>query len=546
MIAHLLALALLPGQKPTVSINAQDGAVITGEKTFRASVVSKAPVTQVEFYVDGELRETDTSTPYEFKVDSLAEKDGDMTLKFSAYNTEGQSASKSLRVRIDNQLGKGADFHVERAREMLTESKWDAAILSGRIAMKAQANYVPAQLVIARAYFGKGVLDSAQKFAEDAVAADPKNAEAAELLAAINLHKAFSTYNRGGDRKETLAVISTAMKAAVETRRSLLAAAFERVGAPTDSNLLAYADAALRAGRYNSAANVLAPAFIKDNRRSEVANRLAYAQLRMGRIQDAAATMATHKKYGVLDGYGFALQAIVEAEQGNWNGSDDAMREAVLSDGENLGVRTAQAYLALKKGNRSNLQQLANQLAKDEGQRSEVNLYLTALYHSLNNYEASRKHFERGVLAEPTNYDIYIERANESIAMSTGGKVSGDDAKLEMESAKILLETALIARPESQEALTGMALLLLMQNKGEDALKYATAATSASPSYAAGHYALAAVYGALGRTPEATASLNKAGQLDKANLEGRSLPTAKIAWQHFVRHGRSALLVPPK
>ena len=73
-----------------------------------------------------------------------------------------------------------------------------------------------------------------------------------------------------------------------------------------------------------------------------------------------------------------------------------------------------------------------------------------------------------------------------------------------------------------------------------------TAATSASPSYAAGHYALAAVYGALGRTPEATLSLNKAGQLDKANLEGRSLPTAKVAWQHYVRHGRSALLVLPK
>lgn len=547
MIAHLLALALLPAQQLQLNLNVKDGFVLTGEKTFAVTVVSKAPVTQVEFYVNDELRETDTSTPYEFKVDSLAEKDGTLKLKFSAYNTEGQSASKSISITVDNQLAKGADFHVTRAREYLTVSKWDDAILSARIALKAQANNAPAQIVMARAYLGKGIFDSAQKFAEDAIATDAGNIEAAELLAVINLHKAFNTYNHpGADRKETLNVISTALKSAVETRRKILEMGVDKIGTPNDANLIQFADAAIKADRYNVAVVALQPAFAKDNRRNDLANRLAYVQLRMGRIQDASNTLAAIKKYGVLDAYGFALLAIVEAERGNMNASDDAMREAVLSEGDNLGVRTAQAYLALKRGQNTNLQQLATQLAKDEGQRSEVHLYLAALYNRLRNYEASRKHFEAAVLAEPANYDIYVERANESIALSLSGRLPADDAKLEMDAAKVLLQTALIARPESQEALTGMSLLLLLQGQKDEALKYGMAAVTGSPSYAPGHYALSAVYSAMGRTPEATVELNRAGALDKANLEGRSLPTGKEAWQHFARHGRSALLVLPK
>src|SRR5688572_11023855 len=135
MIANLIALALIATQaKVQLNVNVKDGDVVTGERVFRVLVTANDPITQVEFYMGDELRETDTSTPYEFKIDSLAEKEGTMRLKFSAYTTKGDSASKVVSVSIDNLTSKGAQFHVDRAREMLALSKWDDAILATRIA----------------------------------------------------------------------------------------------------------------------------------------------------------------------------------------------------------------------------------------------------------------------------------------------------------------------------------------------------------------------------------------------------------------------------
>jgi thioredoxin-like negative regulator of GroEL len=546
MIANLLALTLLAAQTLQINVNAKDGDVITGEKIFRVTVSSSRPINQVEFYVNGELRDTDRSTPYEFKIDSLAEPEGAMKVQFKAYDNQGKSASKLLNVKIDNLLGLTPEQHVAKAQESLTVSKWDAALLSARIALKAKPGLVSAQLAMARAYFGKGVLDSAQKFAEDAAEKEPGNMEAADLLAAINLQKAFQTYNRGGERKETLTVIRGAMISAIEHRRRSLDASFEAVGAPTEANLLQYADAAIKASRFQQAINALAPEFRKDNRRTDIGNRLAFSQIRAGKIADAAETLNLLKKYGAPDAYSLALIAIVTDYMGNLTASDEAMRDAIIDEGDNLGVRTAQAYLALKRGNRGSFGNLTTQLAKDEGQRTEALYYLTAMYHSMNNYEASRKSFERGVLTEPTNYAMYIERATESVGMFQSGRLSKSDADLELESARVHMEAALAARPESHEALTGMALVLLFQGKKDEAYKYASAATMTAPTYAPGFYALAAVYASQGNTTEATRANNTAGKLDKANLEGRELPKPAAAWAYFARNGQVVVMVAPK
>ena len=376
MIVPILALAILAPQKLQLDVNAKDGVVVTGERVFRVTVQSKAPVTQVEFYVNDELRETDTSTPYEFKVDSLSESEGSMKVKFSAYNTEGQSASRVLNVRIDNLSGMSPDEHIAKGRDLLTVSKWDEAILRGRIANKAKPNYAPALILLGRGYLGKGVLDSAQKFAEDAVAADPNSIEAAELLAYVNLQKAFNTFNRGGDRKETLGVIRTALKTAVETRTRLLAQAFEKMGPQTDSGMLAWSDAAMKAGRFQTAVNVLQPAFTKDNRRNDVGNRLAYAYLRMGRIADAYSTLDATKKYGTLDAYGYALLAITEAERGNAAASDDASwtreRAGDLAQTVQEGASTASPWVrATADGVSARLLQLSAEAKEIAGRQSE-------------------------------------------------------------------------------------------------------------------------------------------------------------------------------
>jgi hypothetical protein len=174
MIATLSALATLIGLPSAIQINVntKEGDVIAGDYVFRVTAISDKPVTQVESYVGEELRDTDASTPYEFRMDTLAEKEGPLKVTFAVYTTENESAKKSLSLRVDNGLDKGAEFHVARANELLTVSKWDEAVQAARVALKAKAGHNPARLAMARAYQGKGVLDNAQRFAEDANAAD--------------------------------------------------------------------------------------------------------------------------------------------------------------------------------------------------------------------------------------------------------------------------------------------------------------------------------------------------------------------------------------
>lgn len=182
-----LALASVANAAVTVTPNVKDGDTISGEFTFKVGVESESLVTSVEFYVAGDLRDTDDSTPYEFTVDTLNEQQGTLEVTFAAYNQKGESAKKTLKVKIDNGLDKGAAFHIEQGMDALRNSKWDDATNSARIALKIDPNNNSARVLMARANLGKGVLDLAEKYAEDAAAAQPDDLDVMNLLTAVNL-----------------------------------------------------------------------------------------------------------------------------------------------------------------------------------------------------------------------------------------------------------------------------------------------------------------------------------------------------------------------
>lgn len=582
------AIAFLAFQAVSLDVNVKEGESIAAEKTIVVKVTSKNPVNQVEFYVGDDLRETDSSSPYEFKFDALAENEGPVKLKFAAYTTEGESASKTITIKVDNMLGLGADAHVAKANESLTQSKWDAAILEARIALKAKPGFNPARLALSRAYLGKGVYDQAQKFAEDAIAADPNYSEASDLLTAINLKRGFNTFYRGGEalsaaaNKDTLNVIGTALKSAVKTRKKVLDDAFDKLTAPTDATLKAYSDSAIRAGRYSAAIQALTPAFRSDTRKNDLADRLAFAQMRAGRFNDAILTLNENNRQGGLDAYGFALAGVLKTLAGDYSAADDMMRQAVLSDSEDLGVRTAQAFIAVQRDRTDTLRQLATALAKDEGQRPEVNFYLSTVYSKMGEYAASRDAFERAALAEPALAELYVLRGNESLALLHSGRLDENQNGYHIAAARMFYETALEGRPEAAEALTGIALVSLLEKKPADAVRFATAATQAAPGYAAGYYVKSAACLALEtdlraaaerilRTPkdgvltaeqrtqmrqlqddanrygkEAQTANDTAGKLDSVNLQGRELPKDKPAYEYFAKYGRVPLITAPK
>jgi tetratricopeptide (TPR) repeat protein len=555
-IIAMAALSLAQAGAPLINVDAKDRDTIFGERKFRVTVQAQSPITQVEFYVGSDLRDSDTSTPYEFKLDTLEVDDGDLKLTFAAYTTDGKSTKKTVTVRVDNGVGKGADFHVQKGNDLLSQSKWDEAITSGRIALKAKKAYNPARVVLARAYMGKNVLDRAQKYAEDVIGDEPNNLGGLELLAAIKLQQAFITVNRGGSTADTQKTIAEALRGAADARRKSLDMQVDNFGAVNDDNRLRYVDLAITAGRYSIVPSQLSTVFARDMTNANVGNRIAFAQVKMGRWAEARATLGNLNKRSAMDAYSYALLAVIETEAGNRQASDDAMKEAILSDAEDLGVRTAQAYIALKNVNTGVLGKLASDLARDQGQRTEVNYFLSALTNRLADFEQSRKYFERAVLAEPSNADMYVERGNESVRIALKAGLDKKDADLQLNGAKILFETAIVGQPTSFQGLSALAMIHLMQGNVTEAIKFGEAAVAANPNYAAGHYALAAAFSEASKRAdgsqkarlisESQKSNLKAGLLDKANLEGREIPNAPAVFRYFETGGRTLVMTPPK
>ncbi len=558
----LLALAGLMTSAANASIsmtpNVKDGDTISGEFTFTITVQSDSLVNSVEFYVGSDLRDSDESTPYEFKVDTLNETQGDFSVTFAAYNKGGESVKKTFKLKIDNGLDKGAAFHVSKGNDAITNSQWSTALYEARVALKIDANNNDARILMARANLGKGVLDLAEKYADDAVAAAPNDANALGVLSVVNLRKAFTAASVGGDKEEAVKRIQGSLVKAAATRKKVLDMAVDNFGTVTDANRLAYCDALIAAGRYSLVVGQLDTVLRKDLKNNDVANRLLYAEIRGGRFRQAAQLLENLRKFGSQDGYGYGLRACFEAYLGDMSGALDAEKEAILDDPTGMGVKTAQAYLALRRADTKTAGTILSALTNAEGQSPVVNYAMCALAFMTGDYETSRSHYETALLAEPADYDVLVEKGNQSLFFSLRTDLSGDDAdypKRQRALSRAFFEAALAARPESFEALTGLACVAMMDGRKDDAVKMAKAATAAGPEYAAAHwvYAAALFDTTTGADPDtaakigdaAKAEVKKGESLDPNSLQGRPYPNSRSAWDYFYTHGRIPCLLGP-
>ena len=527
-----------------VSMDTKDGDTISGDHKFRATVRSPSLVSQVEFYVDDNLVATDDSTPYEFVMDTLIHDDTIVKVTVAAYNMDGDTKRLEIRVRINNGLALGVKHHVDLASEALTEQRWADAVISCRVALKIDPEDNAARMAMARAQFGRGAFDLAQKFAEDVVADDPGHIPARELLAGINLRQAFRAMEQGTDRDSTITTLSNALSNAARGRRDSLGEQLNDFGAVTDENRLDYVDLLIKASRYSLAINELAPVFSKDERNPAVANRLMYAMLRAGRFSEAQITWRNHTRRGDPDAYGYALKAVISNWLGDESASADAEREALLYDPSDMGVRTSQAFLALRRGNLSTFASITRRLVSSTGFSPVTNYYLSSLYYIQGNFSMSESAFQAGLLADPSIYDIYLERFNQSISYFVSSNPEGQEKAYQLAFAKTFVDGALAAKAESFEALTALSILYMLGEKPDDALRYAQAATAAGPQYAAAQYTLAGAYFLARRPQDGVDAMDRAGSLD-SYLNGRKVPNAQEAWRYFYTRGRMPLLAPP-
>lgn len=89
---------------PTTSITAPAaGATVSGTTTVSASASDNVGVTQVEFYVDGTLKATDTTSPYSFSWDTTTAANGSHSLTSKAYDAAGNvGTSSAVSVTVSN------------------------------------------------------------------------------------------------------------------------------------------------------------------------------------------------------------------------------------------------------------------------------------------------------------------------------------------------------------------------------------------------------------------------------------------------------------
>lgn len=556
LLIPLLSLGLQSKNSITLTVNAKPNEVITGDRTFRVIAASKNPVTQVEFYVAGDLRDTDTSTPYEFKLDTITEGDGPVKLTFKAYTSEGESSEKSISVTIDNGLSKGAPFHVQKGLDLLTDSKFAEAISEGRIAQKIDPKSNGARIVMARGKLGLGILDDAQRYVEDAVAQDPSDRSAYDLLAFIDLKKAFQMVARPDvGIKETQKAIADSIAAGIAARRKSVDLGVDAVGSPTSTNLVAYADAAIAAKRYSLVQIALSQVVETSPSRLDLAKRLAFALVREGEYRKAMNVLLNTKRQTPLDAYSSALLSITYAELGDGTKTDEAMKNAMLGGLTDPAVRTAQAYLALKftrtasdshvdltlnydlspenaekRKGKEVFAQLAQDLGSSPVHTPEIDYYLGALANRVGDYPLGQSMFVKSVLSEPINYDAYIEQGNKSLLLAQTSKFAQADIDQLYENAKSMFMAAIAARDDSSEALTGLAVVALFQNDASAALKWSSAAAAANPTYAS-----ALVSKAIANRKAAAAAHRQADQTRSAGKDVSLVPGDRIDLENKAR-----------
>ena len=159
-------------------------------------------------------------------------------------------------------------------------------------------------------------------------------------------------------------------------------------------------------------------------------------------------------------------------------------------------------------------------------------------------FSMSESAFQVGLLADPSMYDIYLERFNQSISYFLSSEPEGQEKAYQLAFAKSFVDGALAAKPESFEALTALSILYMLGEKPDEALQYARAAVAAGPQYAAAQYTLAGANFLARKPQEGVDAMDRAGDLD-GFLSGRKVPNALEAWRYFYSRGRMPLLVPP-
>jgi Big-like domain-containing protein len=108
---------------PAVSITApSNGATVSGTVAVNASASDNVGVTKVEFYLDGALKSSDTTSPYSWSWDTTGSANGSHSLTAKAYDAANNSkTSTAVGITVNNPTGTDiSGWKVSQANSAIT------------------------------------------------------------------------------------------------------------------------------------------------------------------------------------------------------------------------------------------------------------------------------------------------------------------------------------------------------------------------------------------------------------------------------------------
>lgn len=521
---------------------------VSGELKFRVEIKTPNVPTKVELYVQDELRATSESVPFFFTIDALDEAEGANRLRLVGYDDRGERIELVVPVVVDNGANLGAAAHVEKGRLALAGRDYAAAQRSARAALRIDAQNNDALALMAMASYKRGQIDLAEKFALDLHTLKPNAILSNEILASVNIFKVFNLRSRG-NRDLTANAIREALVSAPKQRKLVIEARAEVEASQAEGNPIAIADAFIRANRFSRAIDAVKPVVDSSALRDSAASeRYAYCLLRLGRFDEARDFLRRVSKIGTMTNYLKNLR-IVTLEQTGYIEESDALLASHTFD-QSLAGQIARVIVSQRKRDKVGLNQALSSLGKIDSTSPVTNFYALQIGWERKDFNQQQDALKYGLTREPAAYDLYLEQGIRLMMQSAN---RGTPVSLSIAKAKPYLQAALEAKPDSGEALTAMALLLLFDNKVGEAYNFAVAATKAAPKYACGWLVLsateqtAAITGAPAKAQEwnrkAEASLAQAKKLE---LPYRDLyPERRLALDTYLRIGRSPVFPVP-
>jgi pentatricopeptide repeat protein len=538
--------ALTAFAKIEITSSVKSGDKIAGTVDIKVTVVADSTVNSVEFYVNGELRTTDSSTPYLYTLDTLPEKEGPLKLTIGAYTSAGESKKVDVNLTVDNGVSQGVKFHVDNAVKFLQVSKWDEALQAARVALKADENSADAKIAMSRAYMGRQEFDKAQQWAEDALITK-ESVQVHELLSVINADRAFSIISRSGDRGDALKNIVQAMKGAIIQKKASVDMQIKEAGEVTDANRLKVVDLLLQKHDYSAARRFLLQKFNEGTPDLQIGNRLIYATFRSGRIDEAFRLLELMRKKEVMNSTTYALDAALRAYYRHWDQAESAIKDGGFDDANDPALISAAAYVALMQGDKAAAGSQVRRMIDKNVDDSAALYFMQTLMFFTGQYSSARDYFHKAIVKDPLTFESFIERGYEALAIVANPPAGTEkDKPIILEQALSFFELAQEIKPDAAAALNGIALAKLYQGKGAEALSIAKAAVAAGPEFPWAHYTLAAAYDATGDYRTAIKEVDEGGRLDPHVLRGRNVPSVAQAYDYTYRYARIPLLVMPK